>query len=61
VQEASCEIVFATADVDEYLYRIMLEHMTVTKFREGAMQFLLCHREISGITLCKCPKDQREA
>ena len=50
----------ATADVGEYLYRIMPEHMPVTKFSEGAVQSL-CYRESSGVTVCKYPKDQREA
>jgi len=34
----------------------MPEHMTVTKFREGAMQSLLCYRESSSVTVCKYPK-----
>jgi len=39
----------------------MPEHMTVMKFRDGALQLLLCYREISGVTVCKYLKDQREA
>jgi len=39
----------------------MPEHMTVTKFRDGAVQLLLGYREISGVTVSKYLKDQREA
>jgi len=55
------KLLYATAGVGEYLYRIMPEHMTVTKFREGAVQSLLCYRESFSVTVCKYPKDQREA
>jgi hypothetical protein len=54
------KLFFSTAEVGEYLYRIMPEHMTVMKFREGAIKSLLYYREGSSITVCKYPKDQRE-
>lgn len=54
------KLFFATAELGEYLYRIISEHMTVTKFREGAIKSLLYYREGCSITVCKYPKDQRE-
>jgi hypothetical protein len=51
------KLFFGAADVGEYLYRIIPEHVIVTKFREEAIKSLLYYREGSSRTVCKYQRD----